>query len=256
MRGIHSRFGLDCLLRSSPTSPCTSRDKTLNIIYGINAFTKKSLWRSFLALMIWIFPIWYLARKKCFKVRLRRRFCLWLEWEVFDKWSLDFPICLTWVSLFIQTFRRDPFAPTDPSICYWHGGAGEERQYSGHFHFFKHLIDQKLQMCNALSCSETPCFCHYCEIPLFSFDRQWLCLYSCQRLRDSSPQLGTITEIMSTSLPRCQTSSHLHINTIVFNVNICIDGGKHHFGETTQIQAFNSLSWFLTQWYRNADVLL
>ena len=147
MRGIHSRFGLDCWLRSSPTSPCTSRDKTLNIIYGINAFTKKSLWRSFLALMIWIFPIWYLARKKCFKVRLRRRFCLWLEWEVFDKWSLDFPICLPWVSLFIQTFRGDPFAPTDPSICYWHGWAGEEKQYSGHFHFFEHLIDQKLQMC-------------------------------------------------------------------------------------------------------------
>ena len=132
MRGIHSRFGLDCWLRSSPTSPCTSRDKTLNIIYGINAFTKKSLWRSFLALMIWIFPIWYLARKKCFKVRLRRRFCLWLEWEVFDKWSLDFPICLTWVSLFIQTFHRDPFAPTDPSICYWHGGG--RRKTLGHSH--------------------------------------------------------------------------------------------------------------------------
>ena len=41
MRGIHSRFGLDCWLRSSPTSPCTSRDKTLNNIYRINAFTKK-----------------------------------------------------------------------------------------------------------------------------------------------------------------------------------------------------------------------
>ena len=64
---------------------------------------------------------------------------------------------------------------------------------------------------------------------------------------ETRPQLETITEIMSTSLPRCQTSSHLHINTIVFNVNICIDGGKHQFGETTKIPDFKSLSWFLTQ---------
>ena len=120
MSRIHSRFGLDCWLRSCPTVPCIGQDKTFKSgsFCRMESFTKqKCLWRSILALIwssqhshlnliSWQKKVWVKVRP-----RLRRGFCR-LKWEVFDKWSLDFPICrpsrffLSLFPLFIQTFRR------------------------------------------------------------------------------------------------------------------------------------------------------
>ena len=257
MRGIHSRFGLDCWLRSSPTSPCTSRDKTLNIIYRINAFTKKMPLKEHFSFDDLNIPNLISCKKKVFQSEIEATILSLAG--VGSVWQMIFGFShLSDVSLAFY-----PNFPLRPICTHWSLNMLLTRRGRGReailwtFSFLQAFDWSKItNVFNALSCSKTPCFCHYCEIPLFSFDRQWLCLYSCQSRRDSSPQLETITEIMSTSLPRCQTSSHLHINTIVFNVNICIDGGKHQFGETTKIPDFKSLSWFLTQWYRNADVLL
>ena len=245
MSGIHSRFGPDCLLRSCPAVPCIlGLDKTFNpkVFPGYGEFyqTKMPLKGHFSfdlvkLTFLYLNLIFCPPKKLCVKVRVRLRggFCR-LKWEVFEKWSLDFPICP--VSRFLSKLSTDPFAPTDPSICYWHGGGRKEggRLWDTHMVSCKKLYLHLYHMrCLAPACLSVP-LVRWTESVLKDNGSAYLHVTATE---NPSMQLLRRNNVNTTF--HCQTSSHLHINTIVFNVNIqhtAMTAAKHSLWETTKMR--------------------
>ena len=157
MSEIHRIFGLDWSLRSFSASPWPLDQSRVNIfMFFPNSFTDQESWIedtgfSQILALIWRRKYWHLdliSGRKTFSKRFGLRFggvsvkCLTNDlWISPSVRSSEKSVCS---SAFYPNFHPDPFAPTDPSIRYWHGGGRRTRRWESDFfmHFQTFFADR------------------------------------------------------------------------------------------------------------------
>ena len=130
--------------------PWISQELTFSCFFP-NSFTDQESWIedtgfSQILALIWRRKYWHLdliSGRKTFSKRFGLRFggvsvkCLTNDlWISPSVRSSEKSVCS---SAFYPNFHPDPFAPTDPSIRYWHGGGLWARRWESNFFMLKHF---------------------------------------------------------------------------------------------------------------------